>query len=160
MIAWVYASTSTCGVQRSDSSHSRTPTRDTACGPAARAGGGAHRGRATRGARALRLRWRGTPVHSSEIAARSPRAPAGRQSFAVTQLHVAAHGLQAQVPGAIPARALQRVTRQVAVLARRRVEAVGNVAAEGRDLVGVARVRTGAHVEIAAHRGGVEVRAA
>ena len=64
------------------------------------------------------------------------------------------------MPGAIPARALQRVTRQVAVLARRRVEAVGNVAAEGRDLVGVARVRTGAHVEIAAHRGGVEVRAA
>src|SRR5256885_10792131 len=27
-----------------------------------------------------RLRWRGTPVHSSEIAARSPRAPAGRRS--------------------------------------------------------------------------------
>src|SRR5580700_3293129 len=83
------------------------------------------------------------------------------RSRPIAQLHIPAHGLEVHMAGALAARTLQRAARRVLAGAPGfGFEAVGDVAAEGRDLVGVAAVGAGAHVQVAADGSRVEARAA
>ena len=65
-----------------------------------------------------------------------------KTSGAVAELHVAAHGLQAHVAGALAARAGHRMPDDP-LLGLLAAEAVADVPGEGRDLVGVAALGTG-----------------
>src|SRR4029077_15359245 len=126
---------------------SPTPRRDRACGSAAREDRAAPHGRATRGVRGR-----------SERRCRAPANSKG--SLTIAQPDVAAHGLQAHVPRTVAPRPLQRVSGSVMALDRRRAEAVGDVAGETPGLVAVTIIGARPHVEVAAHRGRIEIGAA
>src|SRR5579863_8196469 len=82
------------------------------------------------------------------------------RSRPIAQLHVPAHGLEVHVSGAPAARTLQRAARHVLAGAPGfGIEAVGDIAAEGRNLVGITALGAGAHVQVAADGSRVETGA-
>src|SRR5215469_16119797 len=81
------------------------------------------------------------------------------RSLAITQLDVAAHGLQAYVAGTLAARALQAASGAVLAGALAlHIEAIGDIAAERRDFEFEAALGAGAHPEVAADRSRLQAR--
>src|ERR1700745_2945891 len=86
---------------------------------------------------------------------------AGCVSWAIAQLHIAAYGFQPQVARAFPARALEPTPRAVlACPLGTGIEAVGDIAAEARHLLGVTAVPAWPHAQVPAPRRSLECCAA